>query len=313
MRRLPTLSWVRETGKTPAGGREPDCLRSARQQMARFKRFQRLRGIALICLVALASGYLGTRIDPIRALADSVGKAEAGALPAPGYVVVLDEGREAAAAPPTEAASASVEVSLGCGLDGSRGTLGCGDDAPAWRSSLAPAEDAAAPSEPLAEPLALAMIVVPEIEPLRQASHAPALPVIRAPRGLVKERQAPAAARSQDADAAAKRGAAERGAAGTCGAGPETVAVKAFQTGSRTASFIVVGSYTDPMNALKAFSRVQDRWQAQIVHTEVGGRLYRRVLLGPFGREALAEVRRELAERGVEDTWAFRTSCVSAG
>ena len=308
MRRLPTLSWVRETGKTPAGGQEPDCLRSARRQMARFKRSQRLRGTALICLVALASGYLGTRIDPIRALADSVGKAEAGALPAPGYVVVLDEGREAAA-PPAEAASASVEVSLGCGLDGARGTLGCGDGAPAWRSSLAPAEDAAASSEPLAEPLALAMIVVPEIEPLRQASHAPALPVIRAPRGLVKKRQAP----SRGADAVAKRGAAERGAAGTCGTGPETVAVKAFQTGSRTANFIVVGSYTDPMNTLKAFSRVQDRWRAQIVHTEVGGRLYRRVLLGPFGREALAEVRRELAERGVEDTWALRTSCVSAG
>ena len=102
-------------------------------------------------------------------------------------------------------------------------------------------------------------------------------------------------------------------AAGPCGGEPATVAVKAFQTGSMTANFIVIGSYTDPMNALKAYARVEDRWQAQIVHTEVGGRLYRRVLLGPFGREALAEVRRELAEQGVEDTWAFSTSCQTAG
>ncbi len=301
MRRLPTPSWVRETGKQRSEDREPDCLRSARLQMARIKRFQRLRGVALICLVALASGYLGARVDPVRALADNGGKAEDGTLAAPGYVVVLEEGREAAAAPPARAAAEALEVSLGCGLDGAQGMPGCAA-APAWRSSLAPSDDtSAAPSESLA----LAMIVVPEIAAPREAeteaAPAESLPMVRAPQGPIKE---PAAARVQGAEAVA-----ERPAAGACGAGPETVAVKAFQTGSMTANFIVIGSYTDPMNALKAYSRVEDRWQAQIVHTEVGGRLYRRVLLGPFGREALAEVRRELAERGVEDTWALRADC----
>ena len=307
MRRLPQPSWVRETGKPQTGDQEPDCLRSIKLQMARIKRVRRLRGIAVICLVGLASGYLGARFDSIRALADSGRAIEDSSFTAPGYVMVLEEDREAAAPPPARHDADAGAVSLGCGRDGPQGLLGCGGAVPAWRSSLAPVEEAAA--EP-AEPLALAMIVVPEIEPLPQAAPGEDLPVIRAPQGPIKEPagQAQAAARVHSADAVSNQL-----ADGPCGAGPETVAVKAFQSGSITANFIVIGSYTDPMNALKAFSRVQDRWQAQIVHTEVGGRLYRRVLLGPFGREALAEVRRELAERGVEDTWAFRTSCVSAG
>ena len=306
MRPLPAPSWARETGDPQPGDREPDCLRSVRRQMARIKRFQRIRGIALICLVGIASGYLGARFDSIRALADSGTLAEDRAVTAPGYVMVLEEGREAAAAPPARGASAAVEVPVGCGHDGPQGML-CAGTAPAWRSSLAPVE------EPLAEPsepMALAMIAVPRIEAPTPDAAGEALPVIRAPRGPIKEPvgQAEDAARVHSADAVSNQL-----AAGTCGTGPETVAVKAFQTGSTTANFIVIGSYTDPMNALKAYSRVEGRWQAQIVHTEVGGRLYRRVLLGPFGREALAEVRRELAARGVEDTWAFRTSCVTAG
>ncbi len=302
MRRLPTLSWCRETE-----GREPDCLHSLRRRIARTKRFQTLRGVALICLVGLASGYLGTHFDSIKAMADSGRGAEKSAVTAPGYVMVLDEAREAAAAPPVPSGARAIDGSADCGPDGPQGAVGCGGAAPAWRSSLVPAADA--PAEP-SEPLALAMIAVPEIEVPAQDVSAEALPVVRAPLGPVKERvdQAETAARVHSADAVSNQL-----AAGTCEAGPDTVAVKAFQTGSRTANFIVIGSYTDPMNALKAYARVEDRWQAQIVHIEVGGRLYRRVLLGPFGREALAEVRQELAERGVNDTWAFRTSCVSAG
>ena len=272
--------------------------------MARIKRFQRLRGFAVICLVGLASGYLGARVDPIWALAEN-GEAGTGEFTAPGYVVVLDEGREAAAVPPAGGESPVVEVPLGCGPDGPQGGLDCGAGTPAWRSSLA----AAAAGAP-AEPLALTMIAVPEIEPSPRATSAETLPVIHAPRGPIKEPagQAQAAARVHSEDAVSNQL-----AAGPCGGEPATVAVKAFQTGSMTANFVVIGSYTDPMNALKAYARVEDRWQAQIVHTEVGGRLYRRVLLGPFGREALAEVRRELAEQGVEDTWAFSTSCQTAG
>ncbi|MDJ0936270.1 MAG: hypothetical protein QNI93_12785 [Kiloniellales bacterium] len=302
MRRLPTLSWCRETEN-----REPDCLRSIRRQIARTKRFQRLRGIALICLVGLASGYLGMHFDSIKAMADSGSQIDEVAVTAPGYVMVLDEAREAAAAPPAPSGSQAIDVSADCGPDGPQGTAGCGGAAPAWRSSLAPAADA--PAEP-SEPLALAMIAVPEIEVPAQDMAAEALPVIRAPLEPVKEPvgQAETAARVHSADAVSNQL-----AAGTCEAGPDTVAVKAFQTGSRTANFVVIGSYTDPMNALKAYARVEDRWQAQIVHIEVGGRLYRRVLLGPFGQEALAEVRQELAERGVNDTWAFRTNCVAAG
>lgn len=309
MRRLPKPSWVREPGEPQTPDQEPDCLRSLKRQMARIKRLQRLRGIALICLVGLASGYLGARFDSIRALADSgadSGRAiEDRSVTAPGYVMVLEEDREAAAAPPAQRAAGA--VSLGCGRDGPHGLLGCDGAPPAWRSSLGPVEDAEA--EP-SEPLALAMIVVPEIERPPQAASGEELPVIRAPQGPIKEPlgQARAAARVHSADAVSNQL-----TAGPCNAGPETVAVKAFQSGSMTANFIVIGSYTDPMNALKAYARVEDRWQAQIVHTEVGGRLYRRVLLGPFGREALAEVRRELAERGVEDTWALPTNCASAG
>ncbi len=303
MRRLPTLSWCRDTE-----GREPDCLHSLRRRIARTKRFQTLRGIALICLVGLASGYLGTHFDSIKAMADSGRQTENSAVTAPGYVIVLDEAREAAAAPPAPSGSPAIDVSEDCGPDGPQGTVGCGGgSAPAWRSSLAPAADA--PAE-RSEPLALAMIAVPAIEAPAPDVAPEALPVVRAHLGPVKERidQAETAARVHNADAVSNQL-----AAGTCEAGPDTVAVKAFQTGSRTANFIVIGSYTDPMNALKAYARVEDRWQAQIVHIEVGGRLYRRVLVGPFGREALAEVRQELAERGVNDTWAFRTSCVAAG
>jgi len=302
MRRLPTPSWCRETEN-----REPDCLGSVRRQISRIKRFQRLRGVALICLVGLASGYLGTHFDSIKALADSGGRIEETAVTTPGYVMVLDEAREAAAAPPAPSGSQVVDVSVGCGSDGPQEAAGCVGDAPAWRSSLAPVVEASA--EP-SEPLALAMIAVPVIEAPAQDAAVEALPVIRAPLGPTKEPvgQAETAARVHSADAVSNQL-----AAGTCDPEPDTVAVKAFQTGSRTANFIVIGSYTDPMNALKAYARVEGRWQAQIVHIEVGGRLYRRVLLGPFGREALAEVRQELAERGVNDTWAFRTSCVAAG
>ncbi len=312
MHRPPTLSWARETGESQSGDREPDCLRSLRRQMARIRRFQRLRGVALICLVGLASGYLGARFDSIRALADSGAQIEDGAITAPGYVMVLEEGREAAAAPPARSGAEAAEVSLGCERDGPQGMPGCGGAAPAWRGSLAAAEAApAAPSEPLAlSMIAAPEIVAPQIAAPAEGAAGAALPVIRAPLGPIKEPvgQARAAARVHNADAVSNQL-----AAGTCDAGPETVAVKAFQSGSMTANFIVIGSYTDPMNALKAYARVEDRWQAQIVHTEVAGRLYRRVLLGPFGREALAEVRQELADRGVEDTWAFSTSCTAAG
>lgn len=104
-------------------------------------------------------------------------------------------------------------------------------------------------------------------------------------------------------------------------AGPQALAVEQcwadsakMETAERAAatiraSFIVVGSYTDPMNALRTYSRVEDRWRATIVHTEVSGRLYRRVLVGPFDRAAAKAVRLALAERGLEQTWALAAAC----
>ena len=148
MRRLSTLSWCQETDQ-----REPDCLRSLRRQITRIKRFQRLRGVALICLVGVASGYLGTHLDSIKAMADSGGRIDDGAVTAPGYVMVLDEAQEAAATPLAASGSQAIDVSAGCSPDGPQGETGCAEEAPAWRSSLAPAAEASAgPSEPPEDP-----------------------------------------------------------------------------------------------------------------------------------------------------------------
>lgn len=154
---------------------------------------------------------------------------------------------------------------------------------PAWSSRLTPEADAPSNAGVVKTPAP-----ADAAAPLQLAAHRPPVAPPAAP-------PAPAGPQALAVEQCwadtAEMGAAERAAA------------------TIRASFIVVGSYTDPMNALRTYSRVEDRWRTTIVHTEVSGRLYRRVLVGPFDRAGAKAVRLALAERGLNKTWALAAAC----
>ncbi len=257
MRPLPKPTWRRE----------PDCLSSVRLQLLRLRWMRTLRAAGVILVVALASGYLGARIDPIGAW---MGRTWSGlARSAPGLVAALDPVSEAAAQPLVVIEIPEREV------------------VPAWSSRLAPQADG--PSNAgAARPPALADAAMP----LQLAAGKPPIAPPATPSAAKPAPEGPQTlAVEQCWSDAAQLGPKERAAA------------------TIRASFIVVGSYTDPMNALRTYSRVEDRWRATIVHTEVSGRLYRRVLVGPFDRAAAKAVRLALAERGLKKTWALAATC----
>ena len=257
MRPLPEPNWRKE----------PDCLSSVRRQLLRLRLLRNLRAAGAILMVALASGYLGARIDPI---GDWMGRAWADLTrSAPGLVAALDPVSEAAAQPLVVMDLPDKET------------------VPAWSSRLAPEADA-----PTNAGVARTPASADAAAPLQLAAHKPPLaPPAAKPAAKPAPSGPRALAVAQCWADSAKMGAAERAAA------------------TIRASFIVVGSYTDPMNALRTYSRVEDRWRATIVHTEVSGRLYRRVLVGPFDRAAAKAVRLALAERGLKKTWALAAAC----
>lgn len=302
-------------GRSPllAFDEDPDCLQPLRRRMARMRRAQTLRGLAVICCLGLISGYLGARIDPMWAQAGGEGAPAAEVteqgFATPGYVVLLDEAQEAAAPPSARDSQLLNGLAPACAGDA------CDETPSAWRSSIVPELQSEAGK---AEALALTLRETPSAEITRAEPEAESLPVVDTPiqaaKVAVSVTHSPKPKRARAARAAAPRELAVEqcwAEPSTADAGPEAMRDRKARSAGDTmkAIFVVVGSYTDPMNALKAYARVEDSWRARIVHIEVADRLYRRVLVGPFKRDSLAAVRRELAARGLTNTWALGATC----
>jgi len=94
---------------------------------------------------------------------------------------------------------------------------------------------------------------------------------------------------------------------------PAPVQSSAPETGitARTRGHVVIGSFTDPAEA-EGHRALYKHLAPKVVPAEVDGRLYHRVVVGPFERAALKPAKQRIVAAGITDAWILIAPLVTA-